>query len=69
MRAKKKNGTVGHTGSTFDSFLEEEGIREEVEAVAVKRVISISNLSIRANPLLHPSQSCNMRPKRKSKKR
>jgi hypothetical protein len=40
MRAKQKNGLVEHTGSTFDSFLEEEGIREEVEAVAVKRVIS-----------------------------
>jgi antitoxin HicB len=40
MKAKKKNGVVEHTGSTFDSFLEEEGIREEVEAIAVKRVIS-----------------------------
>jgi antitoxin HicB len=40
MKAKKKNGGIEHTGSTFDSFLEEEGIREEVEAVAVKRVIS-----------------------------
>jgi antitoxin HicB len=40
MKAKKKNGRIEHTGSTFDSFLEEEGIREEVEAVAVKRVIS-----------------------------
>lgn len=40
MKTKKRNGTVEHTGSTFDSFLEEEGIREEVEAVAVKRVIS-----------------------------
>jgi antitoxin HicB len=40
MKAKKKNGAVGHTGSSFDSFLEEEDIREEVEAVAVKRVIS-----------------------------
>ncbi len=40
MKAKKKNRVVEHTGSTFDSFLEEEGIREEVEAVAVKRVIS-----------------------------
>ena len=40
MKTKKKNGVVEHTGSTFDSFLEEEGIREEVEAVAVKRVIS-----------------------------
>jgi hypothetical protein len=29
-----------HSGSTFDSFLEQEGIREEVEAVAVKRVLA-----------------------------
>lgn len=29
-----------HTGSMFDSFLEEEGIREEVEATAAKRVIA-----------------------------
>jgi hypothetical protein len=40
MKAKRKNRAVGHTGSTFDNFLEEEGIREEVDAVAVKRVIS-----------------------------
>jgi hypothetical protein len=40
MKARKKNGAVGHTGSSFDSFLEQEGFREEVEAVAVKRVIS-----------------------------
>jgi antitoxin HicB len=39
MKTKKKNSVARHTGSTFDSFLEEEGIREEVEAVAVKRVI------------------------------
>ena len=29
-----------HSGSSFDSFLEEQGIREEVEAVAIKRVIA-----------------------------
>ena len=29
-----------HRGSSFDSFLEEESILEEVEAVAVKRVIA-----------------------------
>jgi len=29
-----------HSGSSFDSFLEEESILEEVEAVAVKRVIA-----------------------------
>ena len=40
MKAKKKNGLDQHTGSSLDSFLEEEGILEEVEAVAIKRVIS-----------------------------
>jgi hypothetical protein len=40
MKTKRKDGAIDHPGSTFDSFLEEEGIREEVEAVAVKRVIS-----------------------------
>jgi antitoxin HicB len=25
-------------GSTFDSFLEQEGIRDEVEAVSIKRI-------------------------------
>jgi hypothetical protein len=29
-----------HSGSSFDSFLEEEGIREEVETTAVKRVLA-----------------------------
>jgi antitoxin HicB len=28
------------TGTSFDSFLEEEGILEEVDAVAIKRVIA-----------------------------
>lgn len=39
MRRRDKNA-FDHTGSSFDSFLEEEGIREEVEAVAIKRVIA-----------------------------
>ena len=29
-----------HTGSSFDDFLEAEGIREEVEAAAIKAVIA-----------------------------
>ena len=37
-KALSKNGN--YTGSSFDSFLEEEGIREEAEAVAVKRVLA-----------------------------
>ncbi len=40
MRATKNHKPIDHTGSTFDSFLEEEGIREEVEAVAIKRVLA-----------------------------
>ena len=35
-----KKASFDHSGSTFDSFLEEEGIREEVDAVAIKRVIA-----------------------------
>jgi hypothetical protein len=40
MSAKKMRKRVDHSGSTFDSFLEEEGIRGDVEAVAVKRVLA-----------------------------
>jgi len=29
-----------HTGSSFDDFLEEEGIRNEVESAAIKRVLA-----------------------------
>ena len=36
----KKARSMDHSGSTFESFLEEEGIREEVEAVAIKRVLA-----------------------------
>ena len=35
--ARKQNK---HSGSTFDSFLEEHGIREEAEAVAAKRALA-----------------------------
>lgn len=38
MKENKKKDV--HSGSTFDSFLEEHGIREEVEAVAAKRVLA-----------------------------
>lgn len=40
MNGKRTRKKVDHSGSTFDSFLEREGIREEVEAVAIKRVIA-----------------------------
>jgi predicted XRE-type DNA-binding protein len=40
MNVKKHRKRANHSGSTFDSFLEEEGIREEVEAVAIKRVLA-----------------------------
>jgi antitoxin HicB len=40
MKAKRVNRNHSHGGSTFYSFLEEQGIREEVEAVAVKRVLA-----------------------------
>lgn len=40
MKKPKSRKITNHTGSTFDSFLEEEGIREEVEAVAIKRILA-----------------------------
>ena len=40
MNVKKNRKRTDHSGSTFDSFLEQEGIREEVEAVAIKRVLA-----------------------------
>ena len=40
MNVKKSSKSTAHDGSTFDSFLEEEGIREEVETGALKRVLA-----------------------------
>jgi antitoxin HicB len=40
MKTRKVRLVKDHTGSTFDSFLEDEGIREEVEAVAIKRLLT-----------------------------
>lgn len=40
MNARKNGKKIGHSGSTFDSFPDKEGIREEVEAVAIKRVLA-----------------------------
>jgi antitoxin HicB len=40
MKVRKHHRVRDHSGSTFDSFLEEEGIREEVEAVAIERVLA-----------------------------
>src|SRR5438445_13461499 len=40
MRVKKNRKRTDRSGSTFDSFLEAEGIREDVEAVAIKRVLA-----------------------------
>ena len=38
MSVKRNPERTARSGSPLDSFLEEEGIREEVEAVAIKRV-------------------------------
>jgi antitoxin HicB len=35
-----QESSFDHSGSSFDSFLEEEGILDEVQAVAIKRVIA-----------------------------
>lgn len=40
MPKTKRRNKINYSGSTFDSFMEEEGIREEVEAIAIKRVLA-----------------------------
>jgi predicted XRE-type DNA-binding protein len=40
MIVRKHHRKTNHSGSTFDSFLDQEGIRDEVEAVAIKRVLA-----------------------------
>lgn len=40
MKRQRLRRKIDHSGSTFDSFLEQEGIREEVEAVAIKRILA-----------------------------
>lgn len=40
MRTKVTNKAFDHSGSSFDSFLEEEGIRGKTETVALKRVLA-----------------------------
>jgi antitoxin HicB len=40
MKPRKKRKKTDRSGSTFDSFLEQQGIRAEVEAVAVKRALA-----------------------------
>ena len=40
MKTKGERGRTDHRGSTFDSFLERAGVREEVEALAIKRLLA-----------------------------
>jgi hypothetical protein len=40
MKERKTRKGHNYSGSTFDSFLEEHGIREEVETVATKRLLA-----------------------------
>jgi len=40
MKVRKNRKMMELSGSSFDSFLEAEGIREEIEAVATKRVLA-----------------------------
>ena len=40
MKVRKNSRKVDHSGSTFDSFLQEAGIKDELEAVAIKRVLA-----------------------------
>jgi hypothetical protein len=39
INTRGANNVLDDSGSGFDSFLREEGFRDEVEAVAIKRVL------------------------------
>jgi hypothetical protein len=40
MKRRPTKRAFDHSGSRFDDFLEEEGIRAEVDAVAAKRLLA-----------------------------
>jgi len=40
MKSRTHEKVLDHSGSSFASFLDEEGIRDEVESIAVKRVLA-----------------------------
>jgi antitoxin HicB len=40
MNGRKARKRINHSGSTFDSSLEQKGIREEIEAVAIKQLLA-----------------------------
>ena len=40
MKSRTHAKVFDHSGSSFSSFLDEEGIRDEVESMAVKRVLA-----------------------------
>ena len=40
MKERKTRKRHNYSGSSFDSFLDEHGIREEAEAVAIKRILA-----------------------------
>jgi predicted XRE-type DNA-binding protein len=58
MKTKEPKKTVEnpHFGSDFDDFLEEEGIRAEVEALALKKLVSLQLQEILESEDLSKSQ-------------
>ena len=40
MKLRKRRKRANHSGSAFDSFLQQEGFHEEVGATALRRVLS-----------------------------
>jgi len=59
INVKTKQKTMDHSGSSFDSFLKQQGIREEVEAVAIKSVLA-RQLDQAVAKQLHTSRSRDM---------
>jgi hypothetical protein len=52
VKQQKQQRRFDHSGSTFDSFLQEEGLLQESEAVAMKRMIAWKLLEAMASARL-----------------
>jgi uncharacterized protein (DUF2384 family) len=53
MKRKTNRKIFDHSGSSFDRFLQEEGIREEIESIAAKRVSLAVPTPLRGSALRH----------------
>ncbi len=57
--ARKKNGKAGKVGSSFDDFLKDDGIYENIAARAIKRVIARQLDALMKREAILQDHACN----------